>query len=151
MACLLIKDGLVVNSIVAPITEWEPPEGYILVDADGDIGDAWDGEKAISTSTKPVPVSLDDVSTECRFRIYAAASASTQSNMLFYLGLLNARSILGKPLASDASDLDLFNRCRGWIDAMRSTVPKLIGDVTYQDDSNWPPLGADLTVFAARF
>lgn len=68
MAWLLIKNNIVVNSIVPPTGEWTPPDGEILVQADGNIGDVWDGVRCTPTVTYP---SADDVTAERNRRIEA--------------------------------------------------------------------------------
>lgn len=102
----------------------------------------------------PTPPAIDDamVRAECARRIYAAASAATQSNMNGYMNLLNSKAIGGTALtAQEQADVALFGQAMAWIEAMRATVPTLIGDPAYADDSKWPVLSDDLKAFAARF
>lgn len=102
----------------------------------------------------PTPPAIDDamVRAECARRIYAAASAATQANLNGYMNLLNAKAISGQALtAEEQADVSLFAQAMAWISAMRGTVPGLIGDAAYTDDSKWPVLSDDLKAFAARF
>ena len=57
MAYLLVENGIVINSILAPIEgdPWQPPEGVQLIQADGNIGDSWDGTKIIPAPVVVVP------------------------------------------------------------------------------------------------
>ena len=64
MAFLLIKDGIVVNLLAeAPPEGWSLP-GHEVVEADGQIGWAWDG-----TTCAPIPPTTDDVNAERAARI----------------------------------------------------------------------------------
>lgn len=64
MAFLLIKDGIVVNILAdAPPDGWSLP-GHEVVDADGQIGWAWNG-----TTCAPIPPTTDDVNAERATRI----------------------------------------------------------------------------------
>jgi hypothetical protein len=64
MAFLLVKDGIVVNIFPqAPPEGWGLP-GHEVVEADGQIGWAWDG-----TTCTPIPPTTDDVNAERAARI----------------------------------------------------------------------------------
>lgn len=64
MAFLLIKDGIVVNILAeAPPEGWSLP-GHEVVEADGQIGWAWNG-----TTCAPIPPTSDEVNAERTIRI----------------------------------------------------------------------------------
>lgn len=67
MAHLLVKNGIVVNSIAPPAGAWQPPDGCILVEGDGAIGDLWDGTRF--SPPPPIPPSALDVDAERDRRI----------------------------------------------------------------------------------
>lgn len=98
------------------------------------------------------PVVLAQVKAECKRRIFAAASAATQSNMNGYMSLLNAKALSGQTLTTgEQADVGLFTRAMAWIEAMRGACAALVGDQDYKLDEKWPVLDADLAAFAARF
>ncbi|MEW9304704.1 DUF4376 domain-containing protein [Labrys neptuniae] len=52
---LLVRDGYVVNVIEPPEdSDWAPPEGCILVEATGAIGDHWNGSACTAPSQVPI-------------------------------------------------------------------------------------------------
>lgn len=104
-----------------------------------------------SAWSDPAPTTAQ-IKAECKRRIYAAASTTTQSNLNGYLNLLNVKAATGTPLTTEEqADTVLFGRAMQWIEAMRANCATLAGDPDYRLDEKWPPLDEDIAAFAARF
>jgi hypothetical protein len=100
----------------------------------------------------PIPASPEEVKEECARRIFAACSATAQSNINGYINLLNAKALGGGTLSqAERDDIVMFGRAMTWINDMRATCPGLVGSTDCQAAENWPPLPPDIAAFAARF
>ena len=81
------------------------------------------------------------VKTECRRRIYAAASAETQMNMATAAAVISAKEASART-EDEASILSGLDDAIGWVAQMRGRVAELTEDAALDiaDDANWPPL-----------
>ena len=86
-------------------------------------------------------VRLDAVKSECRRRIYAAASVETQMNMATAAAVISAKEANART-ENETSILSGLDDAIGWVAQMRGRVSELADDATLDiaDDANWPPL-----------
>eukprot|EP00919_Chromeraceae_sp_WS-2016_P074753 GHVR01176898.1.p3 GENE.GHVR01176898.1~~GHVR01176898.1.p3 ORF type:complete len:134 (-),score=29.05 GHVR01176898.1:166-567(-) len=96
-------------------------------------------EEVIAAAVSEVRVS--DVKSECRRRIYAAASAETQMNMATAAAVISAKEASART-EDEASILSGLDDAIGWVASMRGRVSELAVDAALDiaDDANWPPL-----------
>tara|TARA_R110001599_G_scaffold134796_1_gene312966 strand:- start:9749 stop:10147 length:399 start_codon:yes stop_codon:yes gene_type:complete len=81
------------------------------------------------------------VKSECRRRIYAAASAETQMNMATAAAVISAKEASART-EDEAAILSGLDDAIGWVAQMRGRVAELAEDAALDiaDDANWPPL-----------
>jgi hypothetical protein len=86
-------------------------------------------------------VRLEAVKSECRRRIYAAASAETQMNMATAAAVISAKEASART-EEQASILSGLDDAIGWVAQMRARVIELADDAApdIAGDANWPPL-----------
>jgi hypothetical protein len=94
---------------------------------------------------------LDVARAECARRIFARASAATQSNINLYLGTIAARSE-SRRTAQQAADLKAIFEGSAWIAEMRARCPEIAAKaLDPTDDANWPEMSEAAAALAARF
>lgn len=93
-----------------------------------------------------------DVSSECRRRIYAAASAETQMNMA------TAAAVISGKAAADRSDDEStvmvgVSAALSWVTAMRANVDALTvaTAANYLSDGEWPDLPSEAAAVVERY
>jgi hypothetical protein len=81
------------------------------------------------------------IKSECRRRIYEAASAETQMNMATAAAVISAKEASART-EDEASILSGLDDAIGWVAQMRGRVAELAEDAALDiaDDANWPPL-----------
>lgn len=80
----------------------------------------------------------------CRARIYAKASAETQSNMAFAVAVIASKTAAQRS-AVETGILNSAQSALSWIAAMRANVATLAArsDLDPHDDANWPAVPQD--------
>ncbi len=99
----------------------------------------------------PGAPSQDEVQAECARRIFAAASATTQTNLTAYMNKLALKSTA--LTNAEKADVAAFGEAFDWITAMRTKWAELLaaGDADFRDDAKWPVLPTAAAALAARF
>ncbi|TRD16971.1 hypothetical protein [Palleronia caenipelagi] len=94
----------------------------------------------------------DAVRAECRRRIYAVASAETQSNMAMAQGQIAARSEAERS-AGDRDILSGIAAALAWVQEMRAAYAALSADpeADYRADGVWPECPPEVQDVVGRF
>ena len=92
------------------------------------------------------------VKMECRRRIYAVASAETQTNMASLAAVIGAKTASARSEA-EKEQLAAFSMALEWVQSMRGAAATLAAapDDDILADASWPPCPAEVAALAAGF
>jgi len=98
-------------------------------------------------------VTLGAVQDECARRINLAVSDNQKLNMLGTMAAIEASiTLLGQTATTQQqATAQSFVASMQWIAAMKGVCAGLVGNLNYQEDSNWPALDPSVAAFAAQF
>jgi len=97
-------------------------------------------------------VRAQQISAECRRRIYAAASAEAQMNMATAVAITSAKAD-GNRTDEDKTVLDGVHLALAWVADMRAAFEALAADpdADFMNDAAWPPLPPEIPALIDRF
>lgn len=92
------------------------------------------------------------VSTECRRRIYAAASPEAQMNMATAVGIISGKAEADRT-EDDRAVLDGTRLALAWVSGMRAAFEALAADPSadFLSDAAWPALPPEVPPLIERF
>ena len=116
-------------------------------------------EEALEAGASPADIAaalgadrLYSIKTECRRRIYAVASAETQTNMASVAAVIGAKTATARTDA-EKGQVAAFGMALEWVQAMRGAAQTLAADAEadFAADARWPACPAEVVALAASF